>query len=694
MVMTVLAVLAVLILPGLPTVLALRLRPMMAAASLAPLSLTLIAASAELGSLMGIPWNVGTPLVLGLVLGAVLWLPGRRLRRRREVPADGTSPADEGNREDGADSRTTRADAAASSSVHRFFASRRGEATAIIAGLLLGGGLLLAQSLRMMGSLHTISQTYDNVFHLNAIRHILRAGDASAWVVGGMTRLEGQEGYYPALWHQTASLAVQLTGGDIVLPSNVLMLAVGCLVWPLGVVALVRTVTGASPVGWFLAGALAGISVAMPLTLMGWGIVLPYLLSLSLMPMVVLLAAHIAGLGPRQEPRHEHGAGAPPLGVLRLVVLTPFFLAAVTLAHPQGVFVGIVLCVPILVWATGAHLVDAIRRIPGAVGRLWPTAVLAIVAVGMTALTWTRFRPPQSSAVWEPNASRIEAFGQVASLSPNDTPTWEPFGMLMLVAVLAVLIGSRSRWLLASWAAAAVLSFATRSEPMGELRYLLTGNWYSDNNRIAAIPLIVAVPILAVGLDAVARRAARSWPVMQSSAGPVLVVALAMVLIVMSVLSPANRASRGYLATQWQDQELLTDDERELLERLPEVVPEDAVIATNAWNGSSLAYAISDRPVLNTYMGFQAEPAVHLLNARLDEAHVDPEVCDAAAELDVEYALDFGPREIHGRSATYTGLNEISEDGAAEVVLQVGDAKLLRMLPCTGVDGQLNDLSD
>src|SRR5690625_7790509 len=80
-------------------------------------------------------------------------------------------------------------------------------------------------------------------------------------------------------------------------------------------------------------------------------------------------------------------------------------------------------------------------------------------------------------------------------------------------------------------------------------------------------------------------------------------------------------------------------------------------------------------------MGFEAEPEVHLLNAELDEAHRDPEVCDAMHELGVDYALDFGPRELHGRSATYTGLNEISETGAAEVVLQVGERRLLRMLP-------------
>src|SRR5699024_1594695 len=82
-------------------------------------------------------------------------------------------------------------------------------------------------------------------------------------------------------------------------------------------------------------------------------------------------------------------------------------------------------------------------------------------------------------------------------------------------------------------------------------------------------------------------------------------------------------------------------------------------------------------------------PEVHLLNAELDEARTDPEVCDAVEELDVEYALDFGPQEIHGRSATYTGLNEISETGAAEVGRQVGDAQLLRMLPCRGTDGSM-----
>src|SRR5699024_9494737 len=124
-----------------------------------------------------------------------------------------------------------------------------------VCGLLVGAAFILLRQLSILGSLHAGRQTYDNVLHLHATRHILRLQDGSAWTVGGMTQLEGQEGYYPALWHQAASLVTQLAGqDDIILASNVLMLAVAAVVWPLGLVALVCTTTSAGPLGWFLTG--------------------------------------------------------------------------------------------------------------------------------------------------------------------------------------------------------------------------------------------------------------------------------------------------------------------------------------------------------------------------------------------------------------------------------------------------------
>ena len=659
--------------PGLPTVLALRLRPLTTIAATVPTSLVMVAVTAEIGHVLGIPWSFASPLVLGLLVGGVLAVLARR-RARATAPA-----AEPATAPDGADvlqqhERDRTAPAG------RFLATARGRAIAVLTGLLLGGGCVLVRALTMMGGINAVNQTYDNVFHLNAVRHILRNADGSAWVVGGLTTLPGNEGYYPAAWHQLVSLVVQLSGQEIVLGSNVVMLLLAVVVWPVGLMALMRTCTTAGPVGWMAAGTLAGITGAFPLSLMYWGIVLPYFLSMSLMPLIVIMVSHLAGLAPRSAQRLSGG---------QVAVLLPVVCAAIALAHPQGVFVGMVLGLPILVWGTAARARD--RWAPGLAPRprLWPLATLTAVALIGSAAAWIELRPSQSSAVWKPNASLKEAIGQAISLAPNHTPTFLPLGLVMLVCAAVVLLLTRSRWLVAPWLAATAMSIITRSTPEGDLRYLLTGNWYTDNNRTTAIIAVAAIPVLALAIEHLLRLASRRFPRLDGASGLVAGALIAVLVLAMGVLSPGSRVNQSYFEMEWQTSGLLSADERELLERLPEVVPENAVIATNAWNGSSLAYAISDRQVLNTYMGFQAEPEVHLLNAELDDAQEKPEVCDATEELNVEYALDFGPQEIHGRTATYTGLNEISETGAAEVVLQVGEAKLLRMLPCRGTDGSM-----
>ncbi|OFT65900.1 hypothetical protein HMPREF3159_00565 [Brachybacterium sp. HMSC06H03] len=727
--MDVLRVLAVLVAalfvlgaPGLPTVLALRLRPLTALAVVTPVSAVLIAASAELGHLLSIPWTVLSPLVLGLVLGGLLWSAGIGRRRSRhthrvgapepvahdaaedgdDTAADGADAAtpdsqtvDAAHDTEGAASSTSTATAAATNTatattttgvpetaLGRALGTRRGRAATILLGLAIGGGYILLRALDMMGGLFRVNQSYDNVFHLNAVRHILRLGDGSAWTVGGMTTLPGEETFYPALWHQTVSLVVQLSGQDIVLASNLVMLLLGTTVWPLALMALVRTGTNAGPAGWLAAGALAGVASAFPLSMMSWGVLLPYLYSLSMMPLVLMLIVHLVRLAPDGEQRLTGG---------QLGVLVPAVSGAVALAHPQGVFVALVMGVPMMVWAVLATATDLVRRRPRAGIRLALLVPLTALVIVVGHDIWHRFRPVEASAaVWGPNATTEEAIWQTLTLAPNATPIWLPLGVLVALCVLAVLIGSRSRWLVIAFLAAGALSVATRSLPVDDLRYELTGNWYSDNNRITVMLATAAVPLLAVGLDLLLRWAARLLPVLRGTAGAVLAVALCLAIIAVGYFSPSTEVSETYLEREWRSDNLLSDDERALLLMLPEVVPEDAVIATNAWNGSSLAYAISDREVLNTFMSFQAEDEVHLLNGHLDDAQRDPEVCDAAEDLGVDYALDFGPKEIHGRSATYTGLNEISETGAAEVVLQVGDAKLLRMLPCRGTDGSMN----
>src|SRR5699024_6582831 len=365
---------------------------------------------------------IGTALVLGLLLGAIVWPLGRpRGRHRHTADPDTAAPAP-----------------APAGGVGPFFASTRGRATATVGGLLVGGVFILVRQLSIMGSLDAVSQTYDNVFHLNATRHILRLQDGSAWTVGGMTQLEGQEGYYPALWHQAASLVTQLAGqDDIILASNVLMLAVAAVVWPLGLVALVCTTTSAGPLGWFLTGALAGVSALFPLALMSWGLLLPYLLSLALMPIAITSVVHLIGLAPPGRHRLSRPA---------TLVLLASGCGAVSLAHPQGVFGGLVLGVPILLCATlvGARALALRRRRSPACCAFLFTAALTAVGMAGSSMLWPRARPGRGSAVWEPNASLRDAIGQTRSLSPAASPASLPMGVVVALTLFGVLLWTRS----------------------------------------------------------------------------------------------------------------------------------------------------------------------------------------------------------------------------------------------------------
>lgn len=112
---------------------------------------------------------------------------------------------------------------------------------------------------------------------------------------------------------------------------------------------------------------------------MYWGIVLPYFLCMTMMPLVVVVVCHLAGLAPRSGQR---------LSGLQLAVLLPVVCGAVTLAHPQGVFVGMVLGLPILVWGTLARARERFSPSLRMTHRLWPLAVLTVVALVGSAAMW------------------------------------------------------------------------------------------------------------------------------------------------------------------------------------------------------------------------------------------------------------------------------------------------------------------
>lgn len=645
------AAVATLSIPALPVLGGLRALRWRNVFLLAPVSIGLITAAAEVGGVLGIPWNAASPLVLGIVLGALARSAMHvSPPRSPEIRSEGVS----GHRR-----------------------ARRWKVAAEVGGL--GGGIVLVVSrqLWLMGSPLAISQTYDGIFHVNAIRRILDVGDASAWAVGGLVSLDNAPSYYPAGWHQVASLVAMVSRQEIPTSSNALMLVTAAVVWPLGAMALVRSCTSAGTMGVLAAGILSGAFAAFPFAPSSWGILLPFFLSMSLVPAGIALVAQAVGLVPL----------AQRLLSRQLVVLVPMVLLAIGAVHPQGFIAMLAVGAPILIWA----LAERWTRWRVARGPIRGT--LAVTSMGMAVLflaweMWSQLRPSRSSASWVPNTDMGKALVRTLSFSATEHHGFWPLAIVFVVAALAVLTCTGSGWMVAAWSWVAIIAVQGQAGADPAFRYAVTGTWYSDTQRTAALPVVIGVPLLAVGIDAVARQLLERTGARATPLAPVAAVSVVVAVAASGCLSPGAVDAMRYYATQWQDPDLLSPDEHALLEQLPELVPADAVIAVNPLNGGALAYAIADRDVTPPFLAARRPDGSYLIDTDLQAIGEDPAVCDAAARLDVRYVLNFGDEELWGGYGNFPGVSAAARNPqASSEIARVGDATLAQLKPCVRSDG-------
>lgn len=674
--------------PGWAVTRALGLRRLAAVGFAVPCSVAIITAAAELAHLVHIPWSPLVPLALTLLLvvaiGAVSF---RRARRAARSSSRTANDPRHGRRAKtmpppSLRDRVRHARRQLAHDPSAFFASRDGEHLALLAGLALGIGFLGTRMLRMMGSLNAVTQTYDGIFHLNAVRHVLRTGSASARTVGGLTSSPEDPYAYPAAWHQTASVIAQLAQGDVVRATDALLVALAAIAWPVGLVLLVRTCTRAGSLGLFATGVLSSVSLVFPFVPGSFGILLPFLLGMSMVPAGFTLLAQLMGAG-------RSSTSSSTLRPGQVAALLPFMAIALALSHPQAVVALAVLGLPVMLWASCARVSGMITRRDTAPAAAL-TVLVTLAALAFTLLVWPSLQPGTAAGAWPAIRSTDQAWGQVLSLMPARASTWWPMAVLMVAALAAVVLLTRSGWLVAAWSWAALLAVAALSMPDTEYRYLLTGPWYSDPNLVMVLPLVVAIPILAVGLEAVVRDLFRRKVIHRAPLAPLSAVSTTLAILALGVLTPPAFERHEAYSSLWQGDHLLSADERAVLEDLDGTVPPGDVIAANPWNGGALAYAIADRQVSEPFVAGYISPDAQVLDERITELTTDPEVCDAAARLGVHWVLDFGTQEMLEGIHHAPALTELRQrPGVAQVVERRGDAALLRLEPCTRTDGSI-----
>lgn len=647
----ILAALGVVFVPGALLAFAgFRLRWLAALAVSPVLSVSLVSVSAVIAGAAGVRWSLLPVAVLTVVATAVAALLRVGLARRHRPAA--------------------RAVQATDPTIHLV------EAAAVLgAAALVGRRLMYA-----FGSPENFSQTFDNIFHLNAIQYIADTGSASSLTIGGMTGI----GFYPAGWHGLVSLVNSLGAGSIPVSVNVVNLVIGAVVWPIGCIFLVQQITGRRVIPTLVAGVLAGAFGAFPLLLVDFGVLYPNFLGVALIPSVLGILLAVLGLVPRSM----------PLGMAWLLLLAA--VPGLGLGHPSAVLAVTAFSVPLVVAGVVRRIRLELARYRLARAGLY---VLAFVLYGIAVVRlWYVVRPAEDTLIWLPYQTKAQAIGEVISSAPLGSVVSWAVMVFSFFGLAAVVLRKAPWWTAALWAVGGFLYVVVTGGKDGDFRDLITGGWYTDNYRLAALLPVAALPLAAVGasfiLDslnarlwqpATERMLDRGWraDAVRGASAVVLVALVAVTAVAtqqQNVRNAAMSAAGNYRLTE--DAPLVSEDEYVLMERLDGEIEEDAELVGNPWNGSSLVYALTGHRPMQLHTISALSEDEEIIYADLRNALTDPDVCPALEESRVRYVLDFGDEEIHGGDHPYPGLEDLSSSGVVELVDAEGAAKLYRITAC------------
>ncbi|WP_336856747.1 DUF6541 family protein [Sinomonas albida] len=511
-----------------------------------------------------------------------------------------------------------------------------------------------------------VSQTIDAVFHLNAIRWIDVTGSASSFTVG---QVDGS-GFYPAGWHALVSATAQLAGLSPAVAVYCSSVAFAAAVWVPGCVYLTQQIAGTRTAVSIVAGVASMAFGAFPILLLDFGVLYPNMLVVAMLPAFLAFVAQALGVSAAPVLSRRLAWFVLLIGVIGLV-----------LVHPSGLHAVVAFGWPMLIVA----LWRAWKRRRDLGSKMWPLGAILLGGLMLTALLWLVVHP-NPATYWDPVQTRAQAIGESLAVAPLGESSSPLTAVFVIVGALVLFRARRAAWAAGAVLVALYLFVNVSAYDAMPFRRSVTGPWYNDSYRLAALLPVAVVPVVAVsvvwlGERFAAQRWIRSRRWTSVPAAVCLVCAVFVVGQAPNVVSAVTKARGNYDLSYASP--LLSADEAKLLSRLPQDVPPGATIIGNPWTGTSLAFALADRRTVQLHLLSSITPDADLVAHSLRYAETNPAVCQAVKRLGVSYVLDFGTNEIAGGKHDYDGLRFLDSDGVAKVVDEVGDARLLRITACS-----------
>ncbi|WP_314850934.1 DUF6541 family protein [Rothia mucilaginosa] len=558
-----------------------------------------------------------------------------------------------------------------------------------VVGAVLGGFLVLHMTEDMVYGPEAFSQSLDNSFHMNAIRWIQEHGDASSLTLGAVAAANQEPTFYPAGWHDFVSLIYSTTGTSIATATIVTVLLASGILWPCSLVALSLSIPKLRRLQALAIPAMICGFAAFPGLLLRWGVLFPNLLGYALLPSFVALMVYLVQVMVRRE-----YSASLSLGLASLVGL-----AGLALVHPNAVVSAAAFAVPLLL----AGVAQVLRSHELIARQKWVGSILLLAFLAGCVGAWRVLRPAEfASNTWSPILTEGEALYQFLFLGlENGNQLGDKFNPSYLAGFLALwgagylLYKRRNLWLIASWVLIGYLWIVSASVPRGEFRLLMVGPWYTDHFRLAALVVFPSVILAGIGLGGfveglltwVVRRVPRAARLKVATAG--IGVATVLVLAVAGLSSRVPSVQETTLAVSQEyrvtpTSVVLNQDEMNVINEIPKIVPKGDVIVNNPWDGSAYIYALADRHLTGYHFEFETSPKYSAIMHNLKDARTNPEVCREVNKykahwyVHLENQLNFGP----DAQKNYDGLVAAIDTDVLTPVYSSGPMTLYRISAC------------
>lgn len=499
-----------------------------------------------------------------------------------------------------------------------------------------------------------IHQSWDSVFHYNAIRYIEQTGKASPLTIGTLGQPGGKTSFYPDAWHAMAAVLAELTGASVSVTAVVTCLVIAVLIWPLSCLLLARHLFGAdgsrAAAAVVITGMVSSLFGAFPWMLTGaYGILWPNALGLALAPAGVALGLSIV----RASDGDSFGAQRWFFGVAGGW--------AIAISHPNSALSVAVICVIPLLAAVARYLAGQYRSHAVATTLI----VLAVVAVAIAGVSVAAKLPTVrivESVSWRPFETPAHA---VVSALSNATDHQAPELLLStfsIIGMVACFVWRQRRWLVC--AELVVVALYVGSAGIGSpTARLFTFLWFDDSYRIAAILPVVAIPLATMGVLAVGELLQRVLFRDALAARPALALAIplavgAVVAVPTAVQSvPRNAHTVGLQFNTSGDETLISSSKLEFLQTVARLVPRSALVANNPFDGTAYLFALSGTRVLNPQLNRSSDQDVTYLAHHIADLGQDLRACALVRRFAVGYMV-VAPDDFLTRRVTTAGVRD------------------------------------